>query len=902
MNPTLKWLALCIESTVLDEKWLLASEMRIGQLWKDRLALSGISHVNLHAKTLRHVAVSVTTQLLASRRQRLISNQSQVCILNQIARDLARSGDLKYLGASQSLSSLGSLLCQTLNDLRCADRKLDESSLTVFESADKASDLIKIIDCYDERMQARNLIDYPMLLELAIAQIRSGKDHGLPSPLHVIIPESFTCSHLEQRLINALCDKSQQHVYKPVAIDTHAATDTSNSDIKIRCFAGVGEYNEVRGALQRVATDVATLSNDQRERGSIDQVEIAAADYARYAPHVLELMVRLQMSSNRLSSKDDASANDEGNGGDVQSWSPENLPVTFAEGIPCTHSRPGRLLRLWIRWIESDCVQATLTTILREGLIVRSDSAQKIGYARLATTLRSIPIGFGWSRFQSQIEKSLARARAELHEHEKASTERSTDATDQTLPTKRDYGIPTLEALLECLTPLLKISNFQSISRTDMLQRAITLLRQLARAENRWDRMAASSLCSEIEAMQQLLDSDPQLEIDVVHWLATLPEECRILASSPKPGCVNVVPLRQAALSGRSNLFVLGLNEDSYPKRARVDPLLLDRERHSLTTALPTSASRSAEAAQQLNNVISRMQGTPGASLTLSYSTCDLSDDRVLYPSVIHLNAASTSSSFRFQQELHSDGARPVAFLHTDSALQIDSFERELTSLLLNPSSDARQALLEADHWHASSRRLAQAAIESSQFTAFDGLVPLAGQKQIEQIANGYISPSRLETFGSCPRKFFFQQVLKVEPPDSLETDPDQWLSALGAGNLLHDVFETFMRELTERNEVPDVRRDRERLHEILSQKIAAYRSDFPPLTSEAFVQQCQEFAESCDVFLAAEETYCRSRGARPWVMEACLGTKRKDRDAAHLATPVDCYEPIPSRCPTGAW
>ena len=51
-------------------------------------------------------------------------------------------------------------------------------------------------------------------------------------------------------------------------------------------------------------------------------------------------------------------------------------------------------LRGWLRWARHDCIQTRAVQLIREGLLVRPEHGNTIGYSRLASALRQIPIGF----------------------------------------------------------------------------------------------------------------------------------------------------------------------------------------------------------------------------------------------------------------------------------------------------------------------------------------------------------------------------------------------------------------------------------------------------------------------------------------------------------------------------
>ena len=82
----------------------------------------------------------------------------------------------------------------------------------------------------------------------------------------------------------------------------------------------------------------------------------------------------------------------------------------------------------------------------------------------------------------------------------------------------------------------------------------------------------------DISSMLSTLELTVDADLDVWQWLEELPLESRILASGSQPGCMHMAPLSQGGHSGRRQLFVVGLDDGRYPKRATIGKNLLFRE------------------------------------------------------------------------------------------------------------------------------------------------------------------------------------------------------------------------------------------------------------------------------------------------------------------------------------
>ncbi len=153
------------------------------------------------------------------------------------------------------------------------------------------------------------------------------------------------------------------------------------------------------------------------------------------------------------------------------------------------------------------------------------------------------------------------------------------------------------------------------------------------------------------------------------------------------------------------------------------------------------------------------------------------------------------------------------------------------------------------------------------------------------------MSASRLETLGTCPRKYFFARALEITPPSDCEVDPDRWLTASDIGSVLHNLFEEFLRELLAVNETPDPARHSHRLQEMLEAKIAEEVQRIPIHNAEAYRRQREELIETCEIFLQKEHEYRTVRGAETWIMEASLGSLKHSQP--HAATELDTDQPM---------
>lgn len=860
------WLAEICGKNLLAEKWLLAEELRIALQWKDRVNSSGCGTVNLHSKTLATITTSLSSNELARRNLTYMSNASMRMTLRHVISQLREEGKLGYFGDVRAIDGLAALLAKSIRDLRLACVAPDSIDPEAFESRRKASDVRLIYQTYCESIERHAVVDDAACIAMVIEGIEDGAIE-LPPDLLILMPESPPRSHLETRLLTVLAAKKT--LLHPVHLDPNSVAPielpdrVASAEGRFGYFAGFGEVNEIRGVFQSILASV--------DRGArLDDVEIVYSDYQQYVPLILDQMADWV-----------AELNDDRTAADL-----ERLPVTFGEGIACLYSRPGRALRGWLRWARHDFVQSRMVQLIREGLLVRPENAKTIGYTRLAGSLRRVPIGFQIDRYIPKIAEAITSSEQSLQEFLSHGDKDVAGDDDKAV---RDFGLAALRALYGMVERMVTLAPLDSDDAVTILEKSKGFLARCARAESKLDRVARAKLLDDVDAMVATIKLDPETEFDVFAWLEELPAQSHVLASGPRPGCVHTTRLAAGGHSGRRHTFVVGLDDGRYPRRVSVDPVLLDAERNRLSPELRTAQDVSEQAQQALDRLVHRALNVPDGRITFSYSLRDLVEDRNRFPS------PSMLGFYRMTErrddadlgDLLAHIGQPVSFIRHESEGGVSLVEDRLSLLVQETDTERRRQSLEQQFVHTRRQRLASEAENDSAVGEFDGLVPIAGV-DLDPTKAAQISPSRLETYGACPRRFLFRYGLGVHPPDEWLIDRERWLDPLQIGNLVHELFEQFLRDLTVREMVPCLKRDRSLLFALLQEKLAHLTLRIPIPNQDAFRRTRDMLEETCEIFLREEEEYCREFEARPWVLEASIGLDEP------LKSDIDCREPIP--------
>lgn len=271
-------------------------------------------------------------------------------------------------------------------------------------------------------------------------------------------------------------------------------------------------------------------------------------------------------------------------------------------------------------------------------------------------------------------------------------------------------------------------------------------------------------------------------------------------------GVAVITPLDLRGLAFNTVVFT-GLAEGGFPVRGRPDPILGDLERERIAKSsvegsvrLPLAGERADEALQLFAFACEAAR----ARLVLVAPRTDAATARPRLPSRLLLRLAALGAGVSVGQEdfLKGVGLEPVwrrvsgAPGHDRPGVPwVDARERDTAVLLGLSQSSARSAartylwVVLADSSAADRRLGAWRAARSPEPGMWDGL--LGGDARAALATHhpfaGELSPTRLETYITCPFAFYLRYVLGLkapeEPGDSLEIDQ------LELGRLVHQIL-----------------------------------------------------------------------------------------------------------------
>jgi RecB family exonuclease len=341
--------------------------------------------------------------------------------------------------------------------------------------------------------------------------------------------------------------------------------------------------------------------------------------------------------------------------------------------------------------------------------------------------------------------------------------------------------------------------------------------------------------------------------------------------------------VRDAACLDLDTVFVVGMAEGAFPHRARPHPLL----RHL------AQADQASARSEERRDLLWAAAAAP--ERVLSYPVADQRGRRERLPSRWLLDAASALAGRRLYA--HDLAAHPPApWLE-----RVASFPAALGHA---PDVGSAQELRlgELQWWTGAGGRArenpilraeprlalgldAVSARRSHLLTRWSGLVgPLAGEAGVFDEVQ---SPTGVQTWATCPRRFLFERVLRVAetpaPEDQLEMSPVE------KGNLIHAALERFLDEVPARTSPyqPWSADERARLERILDQLFDD--AERRGITGRPLLWQGQRRRIRRDVlgFLDRDEHFRSQAGVVPVAGELSFGLDPDGLPPVQVVTPT---------------
>jgi ATP-dependent helicase/nuclease subunit B len=366
------------------------------------------------------------------------------------------------------------------------------------------------------------------------------------------------------------------------------------------------------------------------------------------------------------------------------------------------------------------------------------------------------------------------------------------------------------------------------------------------------DHVAASALDDAIAELQALGSFRCTLG-EALRFLRERAESVTIASDRPRPGHLFVSGPSAAGLSGRSHVYVVGLEEGCVFPLSIEDPVLLDSERLRINESLIRSHDRTQEAVYSALVRLATITADPNTRVTLSYSCRNVREYRQTFPSWVLLQAFrvvsgdATATFHALQDHL----GEPVSIVPKTSVGALDESRWWLHGVAR--AGEAAHAPILARYPSLAAGLVAREKRDSSDFTEYDGYVPAAGAVLDPGLPNVVITPTQLEEAAECPFRFFLKRGLGVDAIESGERDRDIWLNPLLRGSLLHDLYAGLMRRCRAEKRRADLNKDSEWFRAEGTRMLAELAVEMPPPSDEIRERETRLLLDDLALFLEAE-------------------------------------------------
>jgi hypothetical protein len=691
---------------------------------------------------------------------------------------------------------------RTVESLRLAG--VDGADLRAVAGRDpKLRMLAAILVAYEARLGGSQRLDGPELVARA-ADALGGDALGEPGQL-LTLPSSLASAELfllpglglrgvDGRLVRALLARGA----RVLATDPVEGLPEPAGRLWAAAPAGAGPLARLHGSPDGPTTvelfAAATPADELREvmRRVLaagvpwDQVEIVATDAATYGPAMDGLARRFA------------------------------VPVTHSAGLPLSRTRVGRAVDAYFRWIGDGFPVDPIRRLLEAGDLGAANGPadpDPPSSAALARRLRRLRIGWGHDRYLEAVDRALAAL-------DRAGPVRDGDRDGEAAREARERERAELGALRGLLAPILDATPRPAsrratwTDRTSPAELAAGLLALLDRvpAGDAVENTARTVLIQRLERARVTLTRQTGwrsamgiLRSRLQTRIAATTDGGRLSPWTSTGGHLHLSDVSMGGMAGRPYTFVVGLAA-GVVGAGGTDPLLTDPDRLRLNRVLgtgsgggprlDTTADRITESRHALAAMLARLRGR----VTLSFSAWDMTEGRTIGPAhemllALRLREGNPTLSYEDLRRLLGRLACAVPAPEAGPGAMAEASDVWLAALATADGRlrDGRVVVRAA--YPGLDRGLAAESVRSApRLTPYHGLLPPA--PELDPCTDHVVvSPSRLETLGACPLRYFYQYVVGVRPIRDPAYDPEQWLDPLERGSLLHSVYERALAE-----------------------------------------------------------------------------------------------------------
>ena len=480
------------------------------------------------------------------------------------------------------------------------------------------------------------------------------------------------------------------------------------------------------------------------------------------------------------------------------------IPTYLHEGTPLTERPLGRRIAALLDLVEGDLERATVMTVLADARLPNEtwERYGKVSAAGWDTDSRRASVVRGADQWQQRLTGYRAELVARYGEDPPSWLQ------------ERLGRIDALQAFVSDLDAQLRSRHERASWQEHLAWLRALLTTYVADAKDIVDALDG------LAALDSLSDALPfeRFRDAVVSALEGL-RAADVLGGGGAFGVRGVALLDAHTVRhlGFTAVAVVGVAERRWPPPPRQDALLLDDEREALNKKHGWSLPLRANGADPEPLQFALVTAAADRELQLSVPRTQDGETRPVLASTFLLDAASQRAGrpvrvWEFERVAAELGRRVPAGRLTATVAGEALTELGYLRSLLEDGTPLGVELLRRRMPRYDRVRNAEDAHWSGTYGPHDGVLSPAGALHLDghgAFARPF-SPTSLETYATCPQKWFLSRVLRIrrdeEPEELLRISP------MDRGSVFHAIVERFMRELPVRPPKPS---DRQALAEI---------------------------------------------------------------------------------------
>lgn len=493
-----------------------------------------------------------------------------------------------------------------------------------------------------------------------------------------------------------------------------------------------------------------------------------------------------------------------------------DIPVTFGCGIPITNSNPAKLLNLYYNWIvKSFYGKEALNTILNSSVF------DKKAWNKL---FEDVPEDFDYKLFYQllsglRLTNNASVNKERIGNYKKALSEEESclEASDLKAGSdfiKRKACTSYLEkASQELALPAEEFIKKYSRIRRDTSNNATKLLMHL-------DMAAASAIYEELGVIRNA-GIDQSADDVIVNVLSI-----SVGRESSREGALHVTDINGAISTIRKNMYIAGLSASKFPGSPKENYLLLDADL-KLFGDESLSYTSEGKIKRKHDNLMALLQlaNSLDSSIYLSYAGQNVSELK-----------KDNASSVLFELYKEETGSNVTAKDLESHVEKVEYFEPSISV-----TKEIGKAYNEDKNVHNEYTLEQLKALEEAMAHADEEIAEEIEEEEciVEDLESNILdpidrewSPSAINKYLACPRRFMLDYVMGIKEPD--EEKPFEIISAAGIGTLAHTLMEV----------LADTRPNLDDFTKVSGEYFDRYLMQNPPLVRDGIDEAKEQFLE----------------------------------------------------------